>query len=145
MNGKYMMAGTLVIGLLVVNGVVAGNVYANDTNGDNGYPSPTSTPSEEPSPTPTPEEGKPNPPGDEQDCENSTNVDACGGGYTNAQPETPEPIGQVKGVEVKATPTPTPEAKELKVLPKTGANVLLPLVLAGSWLAVATVGFGKKW
>lgn len=141
MKGKYMMAGALVVGLLVVNVVVAGGVYARSVNGD-GW-SPTPTPSEEPSPTSTPEEEKPNPPGDEQDCENSTNVDACGGSYTNAQPETPEPAGQVKGVEVKATPT--PEAKELKVLPKTGANVLLPLVLAGSWLAVAAAGFRKKW
>ena len=142
MKGKYMIVGALVAGLLVVNVAVAGEVYANtDENG--WHPSPT--PSEEPSPTPTPEEEKPNPPGDEQDCENSTNVDACGGGYTNTQPETPEPTGQVKGVEAKATPTPTPEVRALEVLPKTGANALWPLMLAGSGLAVAAVGFGKKW
>ena len=141
-----MMAGALVVGLLIVNVAVAEGVYARTTNGNGEYPSPTPTPSEEPSPTPTPtqEEEKPNPPGDEQDCENSTNVDACGGGYTNAQPETPEPVGQVKGVEAEATPTPTPEVRALEVLPKTGANVLWPLALAGSWLAVAAVGFRKK-
>ncbi len=143
MNGKYMMAGALVVGLLVMNVVVAEGVYASRLINGDGW-SPTPTPSEEPSPTPTPEEEKPNPPGDEQDCESSTNVDACGGGYTNAQPETPEPTGQVKGVEAKATLTPTPEMRALEVLPKTGANVLWPLALAGSGLAVAAVGFRKK-
>jgi hypothetical protein len=74
--------------------------------------------------------------GDEQDCETSTNPDACGEGYTN---EKPAPVGKVKGVTAPAA------EQKLEVFPSAGPNPLLPLMLVGSWFTVAGVGFKKKW
>jgi len=102
-------------------------------------PSPSEEPKEEEN------EGSDDP-GDEQDCEVSTNPDACGEGYTNEEPDTLAPVGKVKGIGGSASSTSTPKAEPaLQKLPAAGPSALLPLMLVGSWFTVAGVGFKKKW
>lgn len=88
-------------------------------------PSPTESPNIIPSPTPEPSDEpneESNDPGDEQDCEKSTNVDACGEGYTNEQPveEVAKATVTPATTKLEVTTTPTVVKQELVTFPSTG-------------------------